>query len=668
MASVADDADVSDGSDEGMMRERSSIDEEEQEQEGKGLLSSAADAGQNRAEWRLRVIWVFLASMFAIVLVLVIMIVFTKALIVGKVDSKLKTEISLSEEFRRQPTDYILDSHWDFNAQRKTREYHWTIVDRVANPDGVYRQMITINGQFPGPLIECNEGDTLVINVDNQSMNATSIHFHGLYQNGTNWMDGTPGITQCPIAPKGKFRYEFKVDGQSGTYYYHGHQSAQLADGLLGPVVIHSRDENRLQAIPYTTDRVIMVQDYYHDLSTGVLKTSLEPGNEDTPSPDGALINGQNVYDCTRSSKICDSTFAQRPTFDLAPNTNHRLRFINVGAFAWFEISLDEHSLAITEVDGTDVLPFDTTQMHLGPGQRYSTIITTNSTSEDAFWLRARMIRHCFSDPKKPGDRASEVNAIMRYAAGETDKALELEPTSRQWDDAYLVECRDMQHTNFKPNPSTAAPSKPDHTYNIRANLQIGAWRLQRGFFNTSSFRGDLKSPSLHRVMDGLVTDNETFLVGDGANTAAFQMENELVVQHKGVQVVDLVIQNFDEMNHPLHLHGHKFWVLDQGHAYFPGYDKVDLDLSNPIRRDTATVEGFGWMLIRFITDNPGIWAFHCHMAWHSEAGLVMQFLSQPEVMATREIPEANMMLCEADDIDKGAAPKDEIWYGFGHD
>jgi FtsP/CotA-like multicopper oxidase with cupredoxin domain len=85
-------------------------------------------------------------------------------------------------------------------------------------------------------MIECNEGDTLVIDVDNQSVNSTSIHFHGIFQNGTNWMDGTNGVTQCPIAPKGKFQYRFTVAGQSGTYFYHGHQSAQIADGLFGLV------------------------------------------------------------------------------------------------------------------------------------------------------------------------------------------------------------------------------------------------------------------------------------------------------------------------------------------------------------------------------------------------------------------------------------------------
>jgi FtsP/CotA-like multicopper oxidase with cupredoxin domain len=167
----------------------------------------------------------------------------------------------------------------------------------------------------------------------------------------------------------------------------------------------------------------------------------------------------------------------------------------------------------------------------------------------------------------------------------------------------------------------------------------------------------------------------------DGVNAVSYDQKNDLVIQHTGIKTVDLIIQNFDEGNHPMHLHGHKFWVLGQGHGMFPGYPSLGLIpqgqgvlpghegvLNTLIRRDVATAEGFGWLALRFIADNPGVWAFHCHMAWHSEAGLVMQFVSRVDELATWEIPEANRQLCEADtaELEKGAAPKDSIWFGFG--
>lgn len=32
------------------------------------------------------------------------------------------------------------------------------------------------------------------------------------------------------------------------------------------------------------------------------------------------------------------------------------------------------------------------------------------------------------------------------------------------------------------------------------------------------------------------------------------------------------------------------------------------------IRRDTVLIPAYSWMILRFVTDNPGMWAFHCRM------------------------------------------------------
>lgn len=80
-------------------------------------------------------------------------------------------------------------------------------------------------------------GQTLNITVvNNLKENGTSIHWHGIRQNGTMDMDGVNGITQCAIAPGSSFTYSFKAV-QYGTSWYHSHYSVQYADGLQGPLV-----------------------------------------------------------------------------------------------------------------------------------------------------------------------------------------------------------------------------------------------------------------------------------------------------------------------------------------------------------------------------------------------------------------------------------------------
>jgi FtsP/CotA-like multicopper oxidase with cupredoxin domain len=662
--------------------------EDGHEQEQRLLAGDVENAGdvEYRVEWHLRTGWAVAGSVLSAVLVFCALIIFTKLFIVNNTLSEGIDTPSQTATFRRPAADYVLDPTWDFNEPSRVREYHWTVVDIEGNPDGVFRPILSIGGQFPGPMIECNEGDTLVIDVDNQSANATSLHFHGIFQNGTNFMDGTTGVTQCPIAPKQKFRYEFTITGQSGTYYYHGHQAAQLIDGLYGPIVVHSKDEKKLQKISYATDRVVMLQDYYHDLSSGLLIESLKPGSESSPIPNGALINGLNRRDCsTVPHRVCDNSTTVLPAFDLTPNANHRLRFINAGAFAWFQVSMDERKLAVTEVDGTDILPAHETSLMISPAQRYSVILTADQKNPDSFWLRARMVAHCWKDPKLPGPGLDEVKAIIRYTSDRASSPKSMaEPTTQPTNQGFAVQCKDMNTSSYVPASLEPPPLVADHSYYIRSNLEIGDWRLERGFFNTSTFRPNLQQPTLHRTVEGLTKPNESFTsmsTKDGVNAVAYDLKHDFVIQHSGIKVVDLVIENFDEGNHPMHLHGHKFWVLAQGHGAFPGYeafgwkpegkgvlDGRESQMDNLMRRDVATAEGFGWLVLRFVADNPGLWALHCHMAWHSEAGLVMQFLSRVDEVAKWEIPAANRQLCEAslNELEKGATPKDSIWYGFG--
>ena len=98
-------------------------------------------------------------------------------------------------------------------AYAATVTYDFDIGWVRANPDGAFeRAVMGVNGQWPIPPIVASIGDHLVVNVNNELGNAsTSLHFHGLYQNGTTHMDGPTGVTQCAIAPGKSFKYEFDV-------------------------------------------------------------------------------------------------------------------------------------------------------------------------------------------------------------------------------------------------------------------------------------------------------------------------------------------------------------------------------------------------------------------------------------------------------------------------
>ncbi|RMZ78142.1 hypothetical protein DV738_g4018, partial [Chaetothyriales sp. CBS 135597] len=601
--------------------------------------------------------------------------------------------------------DYLLDPKWQFQAPQR-REYYWTITEESYPIAGATRNLILINGQFPGPLIEVNDGDTVVVHVDNKASNSTSIHWHGLYQRGSNWFDGAAGVTQCPIAPGSSFTYEFKIDGQTGTYWYHAHLAVQTADGLYGPFVIHSEEESSLQKVPYASDRVVMVQDFYNDLSAQLLVKYLEPDNENAePVPDGALINGRSFQDCSGlSDQSCTPEF---PTFELAEGENHRLRFINVGVFATFHVQVDGHTFVITEVDGTDVFPTQSDLLFINPAQRYSIILSTNQTGADSFWLRAGMNANCFTSTRGQ-ELHTETYGILHY--GPLVSPSSALPKVERPPAPPLGECSDLKLESFHPVDQIAAPAKPDASFYIRTNFEIGAHRLSRGFFNSSSFRPNMSSPTLHRMVSGIEASNASFntlepppdipqtIFGPhpfpplkdniGVNTRAYDSSRELVLQTAETnKVVDLVFANFDDGSHPLHLHGHKFFILGQGKGPPPRSvlnlaveDAIDeaaqLDLSNPLRRDTAVIEAYGWIHLRVILDNPGLWLVHCHNSWHAEAGMGMILAVGIEEIAHQiqqdgehgggggwvEAIEQHAAMCSMDGIERGDRPPDSVW------
>ncbi|OBT81539.1 hypothetical protein VE02_09799 [Pseudogymnoascus sp. 03VT05] len=131
-----------------------------------------------------------------------------------------------------------------------------------------------------------------------------------MFQYGSNWMDGTSGISKCPIPPGRSFTYDFLIDGQYGSYWYHSHYSTQYTDGMVGPLIIHAPEEAEVRKL-YDHDEVIMLQDWYHDESKDLLPAYLALGNENKePTPDNALIQGTSIFNCSKydasSNRTCE--------------------------------------------------------------------------------------------------------------------------------------------------------------------------------------------------------------------------------------------------------------------------------------------------------------------------------------------------------------------------
>ncbi|KAF0358077.1 multicopper oxidase [Gigaspora margarita] len=530
--------------------------------------------------------------------------------------------ISLSNVSLYLPIIPGKDSQYENKHKKGNEKVYDLTISRGSNaPDGFKRDMFLINGQFPGPLIECNKGDTLVINVKNELDEDTTIHSHGMFQRGTPWYDGVPGQTQCGIPSKGSLTYKFKVE-QSGTYWYHSHSRTQYIEGIIGPLIVHEPND------PYKNECdeeiIVILQDWYHTDAKTLLATFLSPasqGNE--PSPDNGLINGHNSFNCSSASEGSDCVSnAPLAQFKFVKGKKYKLRIINASAFSAFIFSIDGHSMDVVEVEGMITRRHTVHRLPINIAQRYSVIVTADQPI-DQYWMRAEMETSCFavvSDDLNP-----LITAVVTYDTynGSTDQG----PSSKAWSDD-VENCVDLKASDLKPYKNQKIPN-PSKNFTIVINFQPDENDVVLGYINNSTYKIDTNDPTLIKVYNGVTQFSP--------NLNVFTVEKD--------EIVDLILLNQDAGEHPFHLHGHVFWCLGSGEdGTQPDYNS--LNTKDPIQRDTATIPAGGWAILRFVSNNPGVWGFHCHIEWHVASGLVAQFVTQPDQIKRLNPPDEWKALC----------------------
>lgn len=151
--------------------------------------------------------------------------------------------------------------------------------------------------------------------------------------------------------------------------------------------------------------------------------------------------------------------------------------------------------------------------------------------------------------------------------------------------------------------------------------------------FNGSGFRGNFNRPVL--------------LLSNLGNNS-YPDDPQWNVHNYGTKTsIRLVVYNQQERSHPMHLHGHDYFVEKIGYTDPDArWDGSIVRPANPQRRDTQIVPAFGYMVISFEADNPGAWVFHCHVAWHVATGMSMTVVERPDLIAQYNIPNTVAQTC----------------------
>ena len=164
-----------------------------------------------------------------------------------------------------------------------------------VSADGMKRSITVVNRMMPGPSIEVCVNDTIIVDVKNRLMSeGTTIHWHGLHQRKTPFMDGVPHISQCPIPPGQNFRYNFNADNP-GTHFWHSHLGMQRGDGVFGALIVRNHIEPHENRYDFDmSEHTMITNDWTHMTGTAVFTAHHHGGGDNKPP--NILINGRGKY------------------------------------------------------------------------------------------------------------------------------------------------------------------------------------------------------------------------------------------------------------------------------------------------------------------------------------------------------------------------------------
>jgi FtsP/CotA-like multicopper oxidase with cupredoxin domain len=501
-----------------------------------------------------------------------------------------------------------------------------TIGHAAVTIDGKPGHAVAVNGTVPGPLIRLKEGQHVRLSVTNALSEDTSIHWHGLlvpFQ-----FDGVPGVSFPGIKPGETFVYDFKVR-QSGTYWYHSHSGMQEQEGGYGPIVIEPATPD---PVAYDREHVVVLSDYsfmHPHVMMRKLKAQAGYFNDQKQTVAGLLAGrDQSLKDRVEWSKmrmdptdILDVT-GSAYTFLInghgpgdnwtglfKPGERVRLRFVNAGGMTIFNVRIPGLAMSVVSADGQNVQPVSVEEFQIAPAETYDVIV--QPTEARAFTLVA-----------EAADRSGLARATLapRLGMSAPVPVLRKRPLGTMKDmgmdmgghdmSGMSMDMRDLANApptvKMGPGVQTIAPMPADRLGEPPQGLEdVGHKVLVYTDLVALDANPDPRPPG--RTVEIHLTGNMERFMWAFDGEAFGPLKKPIAFQRD--ERARVVLVNDSMMAHPIHLHGHFFEVVN-GH-----------DGRNP-RKHTVNVAPGGKVAFDLTADEPGDWAFHCHLLMHMHAGM----------------------------------------------
>jgi CopA family copper-resistance protein len=557
-------------------------------------------------------------------------------------------------------------------------DFNLRIVETPMNVTGASRLATTVNGTLPAPTLRWREGDSVTVRVANGLDEEASIHWHGIVLPAN--MDGVPGISFHGIHPGGSHVYRFTVR-QGGTYWYHSHSGFQEQRGLYGALIIDPREPEPFR---YDREHVVLLSDWTDEQPERVF-SKLKKRSDYYNRRQRTLADfvrdvrrqglrttlaerrmwGEMRMNATDLADVSGSTYTylmngQPPASNwtglFLAGERVRLRLINGSAMTYFDVRLPGLKMTVVAADGQYVHPVTVDEIRLAVAETFDVIV--EPSGQDAFTIFAQaMDRTGWAagtlavreglhaavptlDPRPFLTMADMGHGEMGHDAGATAQASPTDPHSgHTMPEAPAVPADphaghvmppstptiDPHAGHSMPRPAGAGQSHPaSESGNPLVDMQTIAPTSRfddPGIGLRNNGRrvltyGDLKSLFADPDAREPARTIELHLTGHMERFAwsfdgvKFSSAQPLRLTYG--ERLRLVLVNDSMMSHPIHLHG--MWSDVENDAGQFQVRKHTVDMPPGSRRS-----------FRVRADALGRWAFHCHLLYHMEAGMMRE-------------------------------------------
>ncbi|UAB77498.1 copper resistance system multicopper oxidase [Erythrobacter sp. SCSIO 43205] len=494
-----------------------------------------------------------------------------------------------------------------------------------------------VNGTVPGPLIRLREGQNVRLHVTNNLDEDSSIHWHGLllpFQ-----FDGVPGVSFPGIKPGETFTYEFPVR-QNGTYWWHSHSGLQEQAGHYGPIIIESAEPDPR----YDRDYVVLLSEFTpihpHQimrlLKVGehYFQNQMQSATEGEMSGEMRRMWGQMRMNPRDIADVTGQTYTylingHGPTDDLQlefkPGERVRLRVINGSAMTFFNVRIPGVPLTVIQADGQDVDEVEVDEFQIGVAETYDVIVAPKDGSHaivaEAMDRSGMGVASLTSDPghiatppplrKIPTLTMTDMGMMDHSAHAGHDMGGDMGDMEHNMRDTSLLPA----DVKAGPGLDMVAPMPKD-----RMDFAgLGLDKVQHRVLRYTDLKAKRMNPhrEVEREMEIHLTGNmERYMWSfDGKK---FTSVTDDPIRFGYDERVRVKLVNQTMMAHPIHLHGHFFEMVN-------GADH----LHQPLKH-TMVVQPGGTATFDLTANEPGDWAFHCHLLYHMHAGMMQVVTVRP--------------------------------------